>query len=83
MHSCLLPIAVINNHDQTELEEERLYFTLQLTVCHEVKLGQVLKQGRNSEAGAEAQWPWRLPTGFQAPVQLPFLHLPGPPVWLQ
>lgn len=52
MDSCLLPIAVINNHDQTELEEERLYFTLQLTVCHEAKLGQVLKQGRNSGGGA-------------------------------
>ena len=47
-------MAVINSHDQMELREERLYLTLQLTVCHEEKLAQVLKQV-SLEAGAQAE----------------------------
>ena len=54
---CQISIAVRRHHDQKQLGEERVYFSLHfhITGQHGGKSGQELKQWRNLEAGADAE----------------------------
>jgi hypothetical protein len=50
-------IAVIKHQNKNQFGEERICFSLQfyITVCHQRISGQGFKQGRNLEAGADAE----------------------------
>ena len=48
-------IAVIKHHDQKQLVEERVCFSLQFAVHHPGKSDRPETQGRDLEAGADAE----------------------------